>query len=241
MLLTKRPIKWIFFDVGGTLFDDEPVYQFQERLIFELLAEAGVDVSEAEFANTIKTARALYLPQYPNHLIWSFTEDMEKYAEVFGAYSERMEEVEFEKPYRDLIKPLSGIKDLLLDLHQQYRLAIVGNQPQVVRQCLEEENMLSLFDVHAISAEMGLRKPDLRFYLAVLAMAHCQPSETVMVGDRVDNDIFPSRALGMTSVLLKVGPHRKQPVLSPEYLPHYTCESVHQLSKLLLSEVGVKG
>lgn len=236
MLQTKRPIKWIFFDVGGTLFDDEPVYQFQEDLIFELLTEHGIEISHTEFAQTVKTARALYLPKYPNHLIWSFTEDMEKYDVVWSAYEERMGTLEFESDFRDLIVPLPGIKDLLLDLHQHYRLAIVGNQPQVVRECLEQHGMLGLFDVHAISAEMGLRKPDLRFYLAVLAMAHCQPSETVMVGDRVDNDVFPARALGLTTVLLKVGPHRKQPVLSPEYLPHYTCESVHQLSKLLLSE-----
>ncbi|MGF1572986.1 MAG: HAD family hydrolase [Sumerlaeia bacterium] len=236
MLLLKRPIKWIFFDVGGTLFDDEPVYQFQEDLIFDLLADHGIDVSPEEFAKTVKTARALYLPKYPNHLIWSFTEDMERYGQVWAAYEERMEAIENEPDFRELITPLPGIKDLLLDLRQHYNLAIVGNQPQVVRQCLQEHHMLPLFDVHAISAEMGLRKPDFRFYLAVLAMAHCQPSETVMVGDRVDNDIFPARALGMTTVLLKVGPHRKQPVLSPEYLPHYTCESVHQLCKLLISE-----
>ena len=230
-----KTIKWIFFDVGGTLFDDEPVYKYQENLIFDLLHEHGIQVSEQEFAQTIKTARSLYLPQYPNHLIWSYTEDMQKYQEVMDAFQTHLDNMEHEQ-FRELVHPLPGIKDLLLDLHQRYSLAIVGNQPLGVRRCLEEENMLGLFDVHAISAEMGLRKPDFRFYLAALAMAHCQPSETVMVGDRLDNDVFPSRALGMTSVLLKVGPHRKQPVLSPEYLPHFTCESVHQLSKLLLRQ-----
>jgi putative hydrolase of the HAD superfamily len=57
-----------------------------------------------------------------------------------------------------------------------------------------------------------------------------------MVGDRLDNDIFPARALGMTTVRLKAGPHRHQPVLSPEYLPDYTVSSTAELAKLLSSD-----
>ena len=36
-------------------------------------------------------------------------------------------------------------------------------------------------------------------------MAGCRPEEAVMVGDRLDNDIFPAKALGMGTVWVRQG------------------------------------
>lgn len=226
---------WFFFDVGGTLFDDERVYQFQEKLVFDLLEEHQCNVTEEEFARAVRKARTLYIPKYLRHLIWIFTSELEKYEQVWNAYEQ---EFRLTSPeiLENLIQPLPGIRDLLLDLKQTYRLGIVGTQPGVVRQRLKEEKMLDLFDIHAISSEMGLQKPDIRFYLAVLALAQCHAKDAVMVGDRLDNDVYPAKRLGMRTIRLKMGPHRNQPVWSPEYVPHYTVSSIRQLAKLILSE-----
>jgi HAD superfamily hydrolase (TIGR01549 family) len=226
-------LKWLFFDVGGTIFDEEPVYNFQERAVFELQNKHSCDVSEKEFASAIRAARRYYLPRYVQHLIWIFTEDIELYEKVSLAFDKRMNATSY-KQYRDLVQLLPGMKDMLMDLGQRYALGIIGNQPAMVRRRLEEEGMIDLFHVQAISQEMALRKPDLRFFQSALAMAHCTPEESAMIGDRLDNDVYPARVLGMTTVRLKIGPHRHQPVLSPEYLPHYTVKSTHALSKLLL-------
>jgi len=233
----SKKFEWVFFDVGGTIFDDEPVYEFQENLIFHILNDHGHEVSEDEFNRVIRTCRKRYLPLYINQLIWSFTDESEGFHKVLNEYNEEFDNMEY-STFQEMIKPLPGVRDLLLDLHQSCKLGIIGNQPLMVRQRLEEEKMMHLFEVQAISAEMELRKPDLRFFLAALALAGCQPNQTMMIGDRLDNDIQPARALGMTAIQLKVGPHKHQPVLSEEFLPHYTCSSIHQLSKLLLK--GVK-
>lgn len=228
-------LKWLFFDVGGTLLDEEPVYRFQEETIFDILNGHGLAVGEREFASAVRAARRYYLPSYVSHLLWIFTEDSAKFQEVSLEYEKRINKMSYRK-YRELLKVLPGVKDMLGELAHRYNLGIIGNQPAVVRRCLSDEGLIDLFQVHAISAEMGMRKPDLRFFLGALSMAKCPPDAAAMVGDRLDNDIFPARMLGMTSVRLKIGPHRHQPVLSPEYLPHYTASSVHGLSKLLLSE-----
>jgi FMN phosphatase YigB (HAD superfamily) len=134
---------------------------------------------------------------------------------------------------------LPGIKDLLFELRGRYSMGLIGNQPLVVRRRLEEEGLIELFPIQALSSEMGMRKPDLRFFLSALAMAGCAADEAVMIGDRLDNDIFPARMLGMTTVRLKMGPHRHQPVLSPEFLPHYTVSNPRELAALLTSETLV--
>jgi FMN phosphatase YigB (HAD superfamily) len=48
----------------------------------------------------------------------------------------------------------------------------------------------------------GAAKPDLKAFLAVLAKMKADPEETVMVGDSLENDILPARALGMKAILL---------------------------------------
>ncbi len=231
----RRGIRWLFFDVGGTIFDEEPVYRFHEEIILDLLERNGCGVEERQFQDAAKDARKHYLPRYVNHLIWIFTEDEERYQRISVEFERAVNRTPY-PAFRESVQLIPGIKDLLLELRQHYMLGIIGNQPAAVRKRLEEERLTGLFPVQAISAEMGMRKPDLRFFLAALAMAQCQPNESVMVGDRLDNDIYPARALGMTTVRLKIGPHRHQPVLSPEYLPHYTCTSVKSLAKLLTSD-----
>lgn len=228
-------IRWIFFDVGGTLFDEEPVLHLQEELIRHLLGEENIDVPDDEWQSAIRLARSYFLPRYANHLIWVFTEEVDLYEKIQARFQTELDKVSYES-YREIVTPLDGITDLLRDLHQRFSLGLICNQPTAIRERLREVDLLDLFDVHAISSEMDLRKPDPRFFLAALSMAHCAPSETAMVGDRLDNDIAPARSLGMTAVRLKLGPHRHQPVLSPEFLPHYTCSGVKELGKLLLSE-----
>ncbi len=231
-------IKWLFFDVGGTLFDEEPVYKFQEDLIFELLNQNGVEVTEAEFADVIRTARRYYLPRYVNHLIWVFTEDPELYEDVSLQFEQTINQLPYNQ-YRKIVQPFPGIKDMLMELSQNYQLGIICNQPPAIRQRLEEEGLDELLPIQAISSEMGLRKPDLRFFLSAMVMAQCSPEQTMMIGDRLDNDIYPGRMLGMTTIRLKTGPHRHQPVLSPEYLPHHTAHSIDNLREYLTGHLLV--
>ena len=48
----------------------------------------------------------------------------------------------------------------------------------------------------------GAKKPDLKAFLAVLEKMGANPEETVMVGDTLENDIFPAKAIGIKPVLI---------------------------------------
>lgn len=228
-------LRWIFFDVGGTLLDETPVLKLQEDLLFQLLNERGFQVTEREWAGATRAARRLFLPNLATHLIWIFTEEPGAYRVLREEFARRMEKIPYEE-YAALQRPFAGVREMLLELRGRYRLGIICNQPPVVRRRLSEEGLLDFFEVQAISSEMDLRKPDLRFFLSATAMVQAAPEECAMVGDRLDNDILPARALGMTTVRLKCGPHRTQPVISPEYLPHYTAKNVAELSRILNSK-----
>ena len=55
------------------------------------------------------------------------------------------------------------------------------------------------------SFELGLEKPDPRIFQLALERPRCSPSQTVVIGDRLDNDIRPARLLGWKTIRIMQG------------------------------------
>ena len=86
-----------------------------------------------------------------------------------------------------------------------HRIAIVANQPASRGAELKALGIDS--DVSAMSDEMELWKPDPHFFERALElMGHPDPGTVAYVGDRLDNDVRPSLAIGMRAVWLRRGP-----------------------------------
>jgi ribonucleotide monophosphatase NagD (HAD superfamily) len=57
----------------------------------------------------------------------------------------------------------------------------------------------------------------------------------MMVGDRIDNDIFPARLLGMKTVLFRTGRHLEQQPRTLDELPDHTVRTVEDLEAAILA------
>lgn len=55
------------------------------------------------------------------------------------------------------------------------------------------------------SAEAGIAKPDLTIFRLALERAGCAAENSVMIGDRLDNDIIPAKPLGMHTIWVRQG------------------------------------
>lgn len=86
-----------------------------------------------------------------------------------------------------------------------YLVGVSGNQPPDVSERLMASLGLDL-DVIASSAAWGVEKPDPEFFVRVASSVGLEPAEVAYVGDRVDNDIVPAKAAGMTAVFVRRGP-----------------------------------
>jgi HAD superfamily hydrolase (TIGR01509 family) len=95
---------------------------------------------------------------------------------------------------------MDGIRDVLDELRSRYRLAVASNHGPSCRPALEKSGLIDYFDLVGISIEMGVEKPHAAFFHSMLQEAGCRAEEAVMVGDRIDNDIAPARAVGMRTV-----------------------------------------
>jgi HAD superfamily hydrolase (TIGR01549 family) len=84
-------------------------------------------------------------------------------------------------------------------------LAIAGNQTVRAGGILRE---LFTGDVDLIgtSDDWGASKPDPLFFERVTEVTPAEASETLYVGDRLDNDVLPALAAGMRTALIRRGP-----------------------------------
>jgi FMN phosphatase YigB (HAD superfamily) len=85
-----------------------------------------------------------------------------------------------------------------------FRVGISGNQPEAAEAALAAVGVSA--DFIASSASWGVEKPDPRFFARVAEAAGAPPSAIAYVGDRLDNDILPAKAAGMTAVFIRRGP-----------------------------------
>ena len=207
-----KNVKWLFFDVGGTLVDETASFRRRVMRTIEIQKQLG---------NT-------YTP--------AFLEDaMKKSALAGGSYFRgAMKNIGISEfaPYDSIGEVLySEATDVLTVLAKKYRLGIIANQPMGTEQRLYEYGVGHLFSLVLSSAEEGMEKPDPALFLRALSRAECAPYEACMIGDRPDNDIAPAKALGMRTVRITQGLGGLMPVQSEKMQANAT---VSNLSELLM-------
>jgi HAD superfamily hydrolase (TIGR01549 family) len=116
--------------------------------------------------------------------------------------------------YPDAIPCLAALRERGL------KVLIAGNQPVEAETALARLDLPA--DVIASSAGWGVSKPDRRFFDKVIEAAGEPPENIAYVGDRLDNDVLPSLAAGMTAVFVRRGPwgwmHAEQPEIAQAHL-----------------------
>jgi FMN phosphatase YigB (HAD superfamily) len=83
-----------------------------------------------------------------------------------------------------------------------YRLAVMANQPATVSSFMAKLPV----DRCATSEGWAVSKPDPAFFERVIAELGVPAESIAYVGDRVDNDVIPAKAAGMTAIHLRRGP-----------------------------------
>jgi putative hydrolase of the HAD superfamily len=202
-------IKWIFFDLGSTLIDET---EADERRIREMTA--GTDVTPEAYREKRLECLRQGLPG-----------DAAAIA-CFGLAKTPW--------HSELERPCPDAAPVLAELQRRgWRLGVIANQNPGTEERLAAWDLLQYFDVVAPSAELGVAKPDPAIFRWALDRADCKPGEAVMVGDRLDNDIAPAKALGFHTVRLLRGLGACQTPRSPEEEPDHTIRELAELMDLM--------
>ena len=198
--------KWIFFDIGSTLVDETEAYDHRAR---DMINGSSITFKEFDDVRTMLAKQGL---------------DGNSAAIEYFGLNKTPWHLEDEKLYSDAA-------DTLKALHNKgYRLGVIANQNLGTASRLEEWRIREYFDAIIASAEIGYAKPDKRIFEKAFELAGCKADDTIMVGDRLDNDMIPAKALGMKTIWMRKGLAKYQDISFGKNIVDY---SVNELSDLL--------
>ena len=200
--------KWLFFDIGSTLINEEKAYQDR---IEQVIAETNIT----------------YDTFYQRMLVL-FQEGLKGDLIALQEYS--LERPKW-KSELEILYP--DAKIVLETLHNRYKIGVIANQLPNLEKRLENFGIRQWIDLIISSADCGFSKPSSKIFQLALQQASCSASSATMIGDRLDNDIAPAKALGMKTIWIKQGFSAYSPIQSPSEEPDFTVNSLSDLLKIL--------
>jgi putative hydrolase of the HAD superfamily len=210
----------VFLDVGGPLYSDRPYYEG----LLAAIREARPDVDDGAFWREFDACRRDQRGPFTRRLTLRFVPE-----EKYDAVVERGKELWSYPP--ETLQP--DVRPALERLRGSYRLGVLANQEPWIRDAMARDGIADAFEVWAVSAEVGVDKPDLALFRHAMLEARAFPERCAMVGDRLDNDILPARELGFRTVWLLRGEAPDDP--TPEQLAgaEATARSLTELPDVL--------
>ncbi len=175
-----KEIKWLFFDVGSTIMNEQIAYEHRMRDI--------ANVANISFEKVYEMAMAYYKLNKKG--------DLEVARELGVSLPKWYTEDEF--LYDNAIQCFET-------LSKKYKIGIIANQSLGTEERLAHQGILKFINLIVASAEEGVAKPDRRIFEIALERSNCKPVNAIMIGDRIDNDIIPAKRMGMNTIWIKQG------------------------------------
>ena len=174
-------VKWIFFDVGTTLVDEEKAY---DHRVFDMIKDTNITFEEFNNKRIEHARQGL---------------DGNSATIKYFNLNKTPWHSEDEVLYEDTIDVLEYLKS------KSYKIGIIANQKKGLETRLSEFGILKYFDLVIASEEVLVSKPDKEIFNIALSKINSKPQECIMIGDRLDNDIIPASNLGMKTIWIRQG------------------------------------
>lgn len=204
-------IRAVFFDAGDTLLRPYPSFA---ELFSRVLAERDVVVEPADVQATWAVAWRRFHEAAGEQELWSTSPERSRrfWLSVYEVFFEELGLPGGDGLGEALYATFSDMANYRLFPDVAPAIDVIGRSGRVMGVVSNFEAWLdTLLDLlglrealpfRAISGIEGVEKPNPALFSAALHRAGVPPDEALYVGDSVEFDMVPARALGMTSVLL---------------------------------------
>ena len=189
-------IKLIVFDLWQTL-----AYRDAESTTSEMLKKTGVKIPKDKFVK-----------------IFEKSIQTKKWRSKFRAYKNLCGNMGLEITNSN-INLLRNIRDkaeaktklyvhsipMLKQLrNQRYKIGLISNSSVfAIEQVKRKTNLLNYVDYPLFSFDVGVIKPNFKLFGEMLKKSKCKPKETMMIGDKLKDDIIPAKNIGINTILFK--------------------------------------
>ncbi|MDE5592628.1 MAG: HAD hydrolase-like protein, partial [Clostridiales bacterium] len=165
-----KTVKYIFFDIGYTLVNEDNVWIERCKEQAETQQALDLRITADTLMQDVKTASLQFKSQWKSVIAkYGFTQSAK---------------------YKSELETLYADTRLVLDkLSKKFKLGIIANQSGDLLERLRGWDIEKYFSTVVSSADYGISKPDERLFTIALEKSCFTASSAVMVGDRLDNDI----------------------------------------------------
>jgi HAD superfamily hydrolase (TIGR01549 family) len=197
-------IRGVLFDLDGTLIDTATAERGRwtavRGLIEQRLPEVDIEDFERRYRDHTRTNRATSVDTghftYLDYQRQRLRTVLEPWAEPSDALIDEYARTSNEM--MALVRPLPGAAELLAELRRRgLAIGLLTNGPSAhQRMKLDASGLAAAIDAIAVSAELGVAKPDVEAFRRAAEMIGYDISEVAMIGDTPDTDIVGALAAG---------------------------------------------
>jgi len=208
-MTVTRDVRAVFFDIGGPLYDDADFVSAVLAALDEIRGERGLRAADrARFLRVYEDLRRSQDTSLRGRLA----------AEFLGGPEERDLLRERTRAYWRYPRGTLHIDVLpcLRALHGKVRIGVLADRESPVVDALARDGAADLVDVWAVSAPAATDEPDPDLLAWALRESEVAADQAVHIGNRLDTDIRPARALGLGTIWVLRGEAPADP--TPEQL-----------------------
>lgn len=199
----------VFCDVGGPIYPDESFTSAVRRALDEIRSRQGLPpVASDDFDRVYAEVRARQSGGLRRSLARELLGDESLQAELHQRAGEHWTHPAG-TAYPDALA-------LFRALHGRVTIGVVANQEATTVEALQRDGFGDYIDIWGISAVVGHEKPSRELFDWALEQAGTTAGHAVHIGNRLDTDVRPARALGMGTIWVTRGEAPEHP--TPEQL-----------------------
>ncbi|MBI5228560.1 HAD family hydrolase [Candidatus Micrarchaeota archaeon] len=201
-------IKAVLFDIGHTLED----HRKSNKKFIHLCIELSI-LDERKSRRILRELVRKKRAKNPYIVLGHSDGFRRDVAEALGIPYEKLTQ-EFSRTYEKEARLMPGALFMLKELKKEgIKIGAIANASRRFTEIFFKRfGLEKYFDCIVLSDETGARKPSPLIFRKALDELNVKPSEAVMVGNRLDNDVVPAKKLGMQTVLVAGGPQTRKGV-----------------------------
>jgi putative hydrolase of the HAD superfamily len=196
----------IFFDIDGTLIDHASASAAASLSFYDHFC-GRIPISREDFPAEYEKILNKHFDRFCRGEISIWEQRRERMRDVFGAPELSDSEAHerygvFIREYEPQTRAFEDAEPCLAKLEGEL-LGVISNgarEQQIGK--LQRAGLLKYFSVMVFSEDVGLGKPDASIFLEACRRAGESPAKCTHIGDNIEADVIPSRALGMRGVCL---------------------------------------
>lgn len=201
-------IKYVIFDLDDTLCDYQKAKKNAISLVNRVLESSGIDVNQ--FWNSYSLIEPTLFRQFVNGIISRDEYRLRRYADVIQgdrenplAFSSALNDI-YMKEANHGITLFDDVIPLLKTLEKkEINTAILTNGPSDgQRDKIKALKLEQYINKIYISEEIGIGKPSCKVFQFVIDDLNIEPSQVLMVGDSIEDDIEGAKQLEIKTVLV---------------------------------------